>query len=89
MDEDGLYDEITDEVFTLTSDLKNEMAAGDELDISFEEKAFYDILKTLAHKYNFEYAEEKLLTLSKAVKCWWMTRQSTRIGFSGTTLKPS
>jgi type I restriction enzyme R subunit len=68
MDEDGLHNEITDEIFSLISDLKNEMASGDELDISFEEKACYDILKTLAHKYNFEYEEEKLLELSKAVK---------------------
>ncbi len=68
IDEDGLHNEITDEIFSLISDLKNVMASGDELDISFEEKAFYDILKTLAHKYNFEFEEEKLLELSKAVK---------------------
>jgi len=48
--------------------LKAELDAGDELEISLEEKAFYDILKSLAHKYNFEYAENKLIDLSKAVK---------------------
>jgi type I restriction enzyme R subunit len=48
--------------------LKAELEAGDDLNISFEEKAFYDILKALAHKYNFEYAEDKLIELSKAVK---------------------
>ena len=36
--------------------------------IDFEEKAFYDILKALAIKYDFEYPEDKLVQLSKAVK---------------------
>jgi len=35
---------------------------------SLEEKAFYDILKALAHKHNFEYADNKLIELAKAVK---------------------
>jgi len=38
------------------------------LGIDFEEKAFYDILKSLAHKYDFNYPEDKLLVLSKEVK---------------------
>ena len=36
--------------------------------IDFEEKAFYDKLKTLAHKYDFEYPEDKLIHLAKEVK---------------------
>jgi type I restriction enzyme R subunit len=36
--------------------------------IDLEEKAFYDILKGLAIKYDFTYPEDKLLELSKAVK---------------------
>lgn len=63
-----IYEEATNELFDLIEKLKDEFDAGDALDISFEEKAFYDILKSLAHKYNFEYAEDKLLELSKAVK---------------------
>ena len=35
---------------------------------SIEEKAFYDILKEIAHKYKFEYPEDKLIILSQAVK---------------------
>ena len=31
-------------------------------------KAFYDILKAVAEKYDFEYPHEKLIILSKAVK---------------------
>ncbi|QDT89847.1 hypothetical protein Pan161_14800 [Gimesia algae] len=39
-----------------------------DLGIDFEEKAFYDILKSLTVKYDFEYPEEKLLDLAKKVK---------------------
>ena len=38
------------------------------LGIDLEEKSFYDILKTLAHKYDFEYPEDKLIKLAKEVK---------------------
>jgi len=36
--------------------------------IDFEEKAFYDILKSVAEKHQFEYPHEKLIKLSQAVK---------------------
>ena len=36
--------------------------------IDFEEKAFYDILKAIAVKYDFTYPEDKLIKLAKAVK---------------------
>ena len=36
--------------------------------IDFEEKAFYDILKALAVKYDYNYPEEKLIILAQKVK---------------------
>ena len=63
-----IYEEVTSDLFGLLGDLQNAHNESDELGISFEEMAFYDILKRLAHKYNFEYAENKLIELSKAVK---------------------
>jgi type I restriction enzyme R subunit len=48
--------------------LKDESEAFKEMGIDFEEKAFYDILKALAIKYDFLYPEEKLIHLSKEVK---------------------
>ena len=39
-----------------------------DMDINLEEKAFYDILMALAIKYDFQYPEDKLLDLAKAVK---------------------
>jgi type I restriction enzyme, R subunit len=48
--------------------LKKEKESFNDLGISFEEKAFYDILKALAIKYDFVYPEDKLLHLSTKVK---------------------
>ena len=36
--------------------------------LDIEGKAFYDILKNVAHKYDFDYPEDKLLKLAAAVK---------------------
>ncbi len=49
-------------------ELKNDINSFQELWINFEEKAFYDILKDIAKKHWFDYSEDKLIDLSKAVK---------------------
>lgn len=61
-------EEFTDEIIDLYHAIKKEKDSFVELGIDFEEKAFYDILKTLAFKYDFIYPEEKLLDLAKKVK---------------------
>jgi len=38
------------------------------LGISFEEKAFYDILKATRDKYGFDYSETKLKELARKIK---------------------
>ena len=55
----------TDEFFKMVENLKTEMSSFNDLGIDLEEKAFYDILKTLAEKYEFDYPEDKLITLAK------------------------
>ena len=60
--------DFSDEIIKLYNELRAEMASFGELGIDFEEKAFYDILISLAHKYDFTYPEDKLLELAKAVK---------------------
>ncbi|MCM8543321.1 MAG: HsdR family type I site-specific deoxyribonuclease [Lentisphaeraceae bacterium] len=56
------------ELMDQISSLKDEMNSYEEMDIDMAEKAFYDILKSLAHKYDFDYPEERLLKLAKSVK---------------------
>ena len=63
-----VLEEFTDEIIDLYHAIKKEKDSFAELGIDFEEKAFYDILKALTIKYDFEYPEDKLLELSKKVK---------------------
>ncbi|OVE76753.1 type I restriction endonuclease [bacterium E08(2017)] len=63
-----VLEDFTDEIIDLYYELKKEQKAGEELGIDFEEKAFYDILKALAVKYEFQYPEDKLIHLAKEVK---------------------
>lgn len=63
-----VINDFSDEILNLYNELRTEMASFDEMGIDFEEKAFYDILIALAHKYDFTYPEDKLLELSKEVK---------------------
>ncbi|OKY74008.1 MAG: type I restriction endonuclease [Desulfobulbaceae bacterium DB1] len=63
-----VLDDFTNEIYDLIQALRKEKESFADLGIDFEEKAFYDILKALAHKYDFEYPEDKLLHLAKEVK---------------------
>ena len=63
-----VLEEFSDSMVDLIYGVQEEMSAGDELGIDIEEKAFYDALKSLAIKYDFDYPEEKLIELAKAVK---------------------
>jgi len=63
-----VLENFTDEIFDLIGALRKEKESFADLGIDFEEKAFYDILKALTHKYDFEYPEDKLLHLAKEVK---------------------
>ena len=51
-------------------DVANERTAGNSIGLSFEEKAFFDILKSVAVKYDFieNFSNEKLTELAKQIK---------------------
>jgi type I restriction enzyme R subunit len=63
-----VLEEFTDEIIDLYYALKKEKESFKDLGIDIEEKAFYDILKALAKKYDFVYPEDKLLILAQRVK---------------------
>ena len=63
-----VLEDFTDEIIDLYHALRKEKESFNEMGIDFEEKAFYDILKALAHKYDFSYPEDKLIELAKKVK---------------------
>ena len=60
-----LDDDFTDEIIDLYHALQKEKESFGDLGIDFEEKAFYDILKAIAIKYDFSYPEDKLLSLAR------------------------
>ena len=63
-----VYEDMAEHLTNLIWEVQNEYTSGEDLGIDFEEKAFYDILKDLCIKYDFEYPEDKLIVLAKAVK---------------------
>ncbi len=63
-----VLDDVAEQFANLFKDLQKERSSFMDLGIDFEEKAFYDILKAIAQKYNFEYPEDKLIKLSQEVK---------------------
>lgn len=63
-----VLEDFTDEIIDLYYALVKERESFKDLGIDFEEKAFYDILKALAVKYDFTYPEDKLLVLARKVK---------------------
>jgi len=64
----NVLEDFTDEIIELIGSLKKEMESFTDLGIDLEAKAFYDILKALTQKYDFEYPEDKLLALAEEVK---------------------
>jgi type I restriction enzyme R subunit len=63
-----VYEEMAEQLTNLIWEVHQEFSAGEALGIDFEEKAFYDILKELCVKYDFNYPEDKLIELAQAVK---------------------
>jgi type I restriction enzyme R subunit len=63
-----VLDDLAEKFASLFRELQGDRSSYYELGISFEEKAFYDILKSVAMKYDFEYPEDKFILLAKEVK---------------------
>ena len=65
-----VLDEVTKQLNDLLNDIKVDKEKFKELGISFEEKAFYDILVSCAKKFHFEdkFSDDKMKDLAKKVK---------------------
>ena len=63
-----VLNEVAKQMAELLKEVNKEKKSFKELGITYEEKAFYDILKEIANKFGFEYPEDKLLKLAAAVK---------------------
>ena len=69
-----VLDDVAEQLTKLLEELGKDKQSFETLNISFEEKAFFDILEALAKKYGFydeyvkNYGEEHLLNLAKDIK---------------------
>ena len=63
-----VLDDIAEQLATLLQELKAEKNSFKKMGIDYEEKAFYDILKAVARKYEFEYPEGKMKELAQKIK---------------------
>ena len=62
-------DRLSDKLLEIFNDLKDDESSFKNMGISFEEKAFYDILVKVRDDHGFEYAEEKCVQLAREIKC--------------------
>ena len=62
-----VLDDIAEQLTDLLQQLKVEQKSFEGMGIGFEEKAFYDILKSCAVKYGFEYPDDKMIDLAKEI----------------------
>lgn len=59
---------LSDELIKIFSALHADKTSFEELGITYEEKAFYDILVKVRDDHGFPYADEKCLVLAKEIK---------------------
>ena len=60
--------DLSDELIRILRDLQQDKTSFEALGISYEEKAFYDILVKVRDDHGFPYEEEKCLLLAKKIK---------------------
>ncbi len=61
-------DSLTDRLLDLLRDIKVDSEQFKSLGITFEEKAFYDVLINVRDTHGFEYADERCIELAKKIK---------------------
>lgn len=60
--------ELSDRLLQILKDLKADSEKFKELGITFEEKAFFDVLTEVRDTHHFEYADERCIELAKKIK---------------------
>ncbi len=60
--------DLSDQLLKILQDLEEDKSSFEKMGISYEEKAFYDILVKVRDDHGFPYAEEKCIILAKKIK---------------------
>lgn len=59
---------LSEELINLMKDLEKDKNSFEDMGISYEEKAFYDILVNIRDKHEFPYEDEKCIVLAKKIR---------------------
>ncbi len=59
---------LSDEFIRMMRDLEEDKKSFEKMGITYEKKAFYDILINVIDKYQFPYADDKCIVLAKKIK---------------------
>ncbi len=60
--------ELSDELIKIMHDLQDDKTSFEKMGVSYEEKAFYDILVHVRDTHNFIFEDEKCIDLAKKIK---------------------
>jgi type I restriction enzyme R subunit len=63
-----VLDDLAERLAALFRELSAENGISMTLGVTYEERAFFDILKSISEKYDFAYPEESLTSLARAIK---------------------
>lgn len=65
---DDFVNDLSNELLIIMKELEEDKSSFEKMGITFEEKAFYDILVKVRDTHNFKYADEKCVELAKKIK---------------------
>lgn len=60
--------DLSEELINIMKDLEKDKSSFEQMGITYEEKAFYDILIKVRDTHQFKYADEKCVELAKKIK---------------------
>ena len=60
--------DLSDQIMNIIHDLHEDKNSFEDMGISYEEKAFYDILVKVRDEHEFEYPDAKCIVLAKSIK---------------------
>lgn len=80
-------DDLSNHLLKIIHDLQNDKSSFEKMGISFEEKAFFDILVKVRNDHKFPYDDDKCIILAKKIKALvdeksqfadWSTREDIK-----------
>ena len=65
---DDFVNDLSEEILNIIKDLDEDKTSFEKMGITFEEKAFYDILVKVRDTHQFKYENDKCIELAKKIK---------------------